>query len=123
MLPRGTRAGILVGVLPLAVEDATELAMGLYLNVPVGVLVPDRGGGCERATLPVTLPARECAAETGALLGFDEGASPEGVFERGGKHFAVAAANSSMYRTPCTKNGRPYSSSCGYSRVSISNVR
>ena len=94
MLLRGTRAGIFVGVLPPAV-DATGLAIGLYLKVPVGVLAPDRGGGCERATLPATLPARECAAETGAFVGFDDGTGPEGVFERGGRVFAAAAANSS----------------------------
>lgn len=50
MLPRGTRAGILVGVLPPVVDTAelavTELAIGLYRRVPpVGVFAPDLEGG------------------------------------------------------------------------------
>lgn len=94
MLPRGTRAGILVGVLPPTV-DAVELASGLNFKVPpVGVLAPDLGGW-ERMTLPTTLPGLELAADGGALLDLVDGGTTEGVLDRGGKFLAADAASSS----------------------------
>jgi len=100
ILPRGTRAGILVGVRPPVVEATelaiTELDIGLYRRVPpVGVLAPDLGGGWDRVTLPATLPARECAADGGGLVDLTGGGSPEGVFDRGGRALVAAAAISS----------------------------
>ena len=98
MLPRGTRAGILVGVLPPTVDTA-ELAIGLYFKVPfVGVLAPALDGGCERITLPMTLPGLDPATEGGALLDLVDGGGTDGVFDRGGKLLAAAAAAASASR-------------------------
>ena len=73
----------------------------------VGVFVVDRGGGGALATLFARLAAGVGLAE--AFL--DAGGGPEGVFDLGGGALACEAAISSRYRSPCTRNGRPYSSS------------
>lgn len=103
ILPSGTRAGIFDGVLPPVVE--TELPIGFRLIVPAGVAVADREGGYVRMTLPVRDDDGAGPDFSGTFCVVDAG--PEGVFDLGGKLFAAAAANSSRYRTPWTKKGRP----------------
>ena len=103
MLPKGTRAGILEGVLPPAVD--IELARGLRVTVPVGVFAPERGGGCPLIVLP------PCWLGGAGLMTLAAGGGHEGVFDLGGADFALDAASSSRYGSPCTRNGRPYSSS------------
>ena len=109
MFFKGARAGILDGLLATAEETGaagTELARGfrdtLILKFAVGVFDRDGGG-------PRTVPPRWPAGAGLAGFGCDCGAT-EGAFDGGGADLEEAYS-SSRYRSPWTKNGRPYSSS------------
>ena len=116
MLRSGARAGIFDGLFA-PTEDMTELDI---TELPSGfprTLAPkfdvDTGvfallGGCP----PRIVPGRLVGADFGAVVGCFVGMPLfDGVFARGGAAFDVEAYSLSRYRSPCTRNGRPYSSS------------
>lgn len=98
MLPRGTRAGILDGVLAPVVDTDSPIGLRRIVPVPAGVAAPAREGALPR----ITLPAREDEGAGADLSGTFcvGGAGPDGVFDLGGRLFAAAVASSSRYRTP-----------------------
>jgi hypothetical protein len=113
MLLRGARAGILDGLFMPDADmeppnpEETELANGLRDTLApkfeTGVLARLGGG-------PRTVAAR-LGADLGPVAGFVGIPVFEGVFARGGTALEAEAYNSSRYRLPWTRNGRPYSSS------------
>jgi len=112
----GALEGILEGEFVLAVAAETELAIGFLRPVPpaTGVLAPALdgalGGGAftllfARLGGPVLVFTIVVVAVLLSVVG-------AGVLDRGpGAGFASDASSSSRYLSPCTKNGRPYSSS------------
>lgn len=122
MLLKGSRAGILDGLRTLppkleadtdevkalpAVDDGpmTEEASGLRDDIAVGVFDLCGGGA------PLRVAFRLADGAFADLVDAD-GGGLLGVFDRGGAALGGAAASSSSrYLSPCTRKGRPYSSS------------
>lgn len=105
VVDNGARAGMRDGLVFLTVETAAvdwekALPRTVLLKL-VGVL--DRNVEAGGALTVALLPAAE-------VLEFDR-AGIDGVLERGGGALACVASISSRYRSPKTRNGRPYSSS------------
>lgn len=106
-LLRGARAGILDGDLVVAVLCATDGRA--TLRGKVLLLIAD--GVFERGGRPPWIEPVLLVIETDcdflcAGAGF---AGIDGVLLLGGGAFAEAFSSSSIYRTPWTRNGRPYS--------------
>jgi len=112
MLLSGAREGIFEGLrvwLPAAVAGRAVEGWG-FVFLPI---VPPPAGVFGRIVEGprIVSGAGFCADAAVAGLTAGRGGSPFGVFARGGGARAAAADNTSRYRSPKTRKGRPYSSS------------
>lgn len=108
IFPKGARAGIRDGLL----FDFTVSGARIELENPPRGPVPKLVGVLARDA-PRRVPARSFSDFNGTLVVVVfvvvEGADGAGVFDRGGTALDCVDARLSRYRSPQTRNGRPYS--------------